>query len=138
MDDSSAVRFGETVADLRHDIDGLLYVDRPFANPLRQSVAFVVGHHEIELAVGGFVDFVNGADVDVVQRRRRPGFVKKALLGSLVPCGVAGQNLDRNLALETGVASPVDDPHSTAAKPGEDFIGTQPGPGSDAHARAGL
>ena len=138
MHDSRVVRFAETAGGLGHDIEGFLQLDGPLIDPMRERLALVVGHHEIELPVGRLVDFVNGADVDVVERRRRPGFVQKALLGDLVPRRVGGEDLDGDLALETRISGPVNDSHPTAADAREDFVWTQLGPGSHAHARAEL
>ena len=123
------MRLLQALADLRGDIEGLVQRQRPPLDPLLQRLALVVRHHEVELAVGRLVDLVDGADVGVVQRRGRLGFLQEPLLGRLVAGQVRREELDGDLALEAGVLGRVDDPHAAVAEFGADRVRAERGAG---------
>jgi hypothetical protein len=56
-------------------------------------------HHDEIDAVGG-LDFVNGDDVGVIQRRSGLRFLDKASPTVLIFEAIGGQNLDRHVAVE--------------------------------------
>jgi hypothetical protein len=70
----------------------------------------------------------------MVQRRQDLRFAAKPA----DPVGIAGdgvrKDLERNIASEAGIASPVDLPHSSGTECGEDLVRTESNPGGYAHA----
>ena len=95
MHDARAVRLRQPAPDLRGDVDGLVHRQRLPLDPLLQRLPLVARHHEVELAVGGLVDLVDGADIGVVEGGCRLGFLQEPLLGRLVPGQIGCQDLDR-------------------------------------------
>ena len=67
------------------------------------------------------------ADVGVVQAGGAARFAQEPLRSVLVTAGAPGENLDRNVALQSVIAGEVDLPHATGADLGGDFVGTEPG-----------
>ena len=133
MHDAGAVRLSQPLADLRGDVDGLVQRQRPPLDPLLQCLALVVRHHEVELAVGGLVDLGNGADVGMVQRRGRLGFLEEPLLGRLVAGQARREELDGDLALQARVLSRINDPHAAVAELGSDRIRAERGTWGQRH-----
>ena len=69
-----------------------------------------------------FLDRVDGDDVGVVQRGDRAGFAREPA----AVFGVVGlEDFERDVALEAGVAGPVDLAHAPDAEQGYDFVGAQ-------------
>ena len=83
---------------------------RVLPDPLGQTLAVDVLHDD-EDAVVFFADFVDGADVGMVQRRGGPGLVDQPLPGRSLAHGTLGQHLDRHLAPERGVFGQEDLTH---------------------------
>ena len=67
--------------DLYRDVACLVERQRTALDTLLQRLAFVVRHRHEQAAVGRLVDFVNRADVRVVEGRGGLGFVNQAFLG---------------------------------------------------------
>ena len=86
-----------------------------------------------ELAVGGLVDFVDGADVGMVQGRGRPGLLEEPLLGRLVAGQLGREELQRDQSLEPGVLRLVDLPHPASADERDDLVLAEPRTGGDGH-----
>ena len=84
MHDARAVGLRQPLANLRGDVHRLVHLQRPPLDPLLQRLALVVGHHEVQLPVGGLVDLVDRADVGVVEGRGRFRLLQKPLLRGLV------------------------------------------------------
>jgi len=106
----------QPLADLRGDVHRLVQRQRPPLDPLLERLPLVVRHHEVELAVGGLVDLADGADVGVVECRRRLRLLQEPLLRRFVAGQVRREELDRHLALQARVVGRVDDPHATVAE----------------------
>ena len=68
------------------------------------------------------LDFVDGADIGMVERRGGPGFVQQKFCGGGVGRGVFGDDFDGPVALEHLVARAVDGAHAAFAELGEDAI----------------
>jgi hypothetical protein len=83
--------------------------------------------------LGSRNDVVNCADVRVIQRRNRSGFMLKT--GSQVRVGAhaGGGDLDRDGSKQTVIARSVDFAHATRARKCEDFVGTEPGTRFERH-----
>ena len=67
MDDPGRVGLRQPLPHLGGDVHGLVHRQRPSGDPLLQRLPLVVGHDEIQLAVVGLADVVDGADVGVVE-----------------------------------------------------------------------
>ena len=78
---------------------------------LPQRLAFQQLHGDEGLPVG-FVDFVNGADVRMIERGRGLGFALKTAQGLRVLGDVLGQKFQRDRASELEVFRFVDHPHA--------------------------
>jgi hypothetical protein len=105
MNDPLLVRGFEGQRDLPRDRQS--FVERHGSAPdaLRQIVAFDELHHEGGHAAA-FFETVNAGDVRVIQRREHFGFALKPREPIGVGCERRRQDLDRNLALESGVGPP--------------------------------
>jgi len=69
-----------------------------------------------------FVNLKDGADVGMVQRRRRTGFPLQAVERLLVVLQLLGQKLESNVASELEVFGFVDHAHTAAAEHAKDFV----------------
>src|SRR5271157_2268834 len=67
-------------------------------------------------------DFVNGADIWVVQRRRRARFALKPLQRKRIFFRLGGQELERDMPTEVDVLGFVDHSHSSAAQLRQDTV----------------
>ena len=124
VDDSGAVGFGESLRHLDGNVERVVDGKRSARDALFQSLALVVGHDEIELAVVRLADVVDGADIRVVQGRGRFGFLDESLLRRLVACQLGRKKLERGEAVEAGVPDLTDETHAASAEMGDDLVGT--------------
>ena len=69
-----------------------------------------------------FTDVVDGADVGMVQRRRRLGFAPEASQGDRVAGDFIRQKLERHKAVQARVFGFVDHTHTAAAQLLDDAI----------------
>ena len=121
MHDAGVVRCGQALSDLVGDLDHALE-RHPAAVHLRaQRAPFDELRHEIR-GVAFDADVVHRQDVRMVQGAGRDGFLSEAAL----PIGVERrgfeQDLDRDIALESGVSRAVDLSHAAGAKPADDLV----------------
>ncbi|MEK6373983.1 MAG: hypothetical protein AABO58_14955 [Acidobacteriota bacterium] len=82
VDDSGGMRFGQPAGDLFDDGDRLADAHRPALHHLRQRFAVIAGHGQKHLAVIGLAEFVNGADVRVIELRGGPRLRSKRFFAS--------------------------------------------------------
>jgi hypothetical protein len=75
-------------------------------------------------------DIMNGEDVRMAQRRDRTRLPLETR-ECIEPARHGRQNLDRDVARETGIVSAVDLTHAAGAEAGANFIRAQPGPGRE-------
>ena len=68
------------------------------------------------------LDAVDSGDVRVIQRRQHLGLALKSQEAVRICSGDTGQNLDRDVAFEAGVACAVDLPHPAGTDDRDDFI----------------
>jgi hypothetical protein len=104
MDDPGTMCFVEGVGDLNGDLQRLIHLDRPSGDLLVQRLAFEVLRDEV---IGSVLvaDIVERAGVGVGEGRNRFGFALEPRL----EFGISRrQDLDRNGAIESRVASFVD------------------------------
>ena len=126
MDDPLLMRGFEGLRDLLRDQQRLVEWHRPSRDSLRQVLALDQLHHESGHASALF-EPVDARDVGMIQRRERSCFALEAR----EPVGVMrerfGQDLDRDVAAQLGVASAKDLPHAPFADRSDDFVNAQTG-----------
>ena len=163
MNDALLVRRVERVGDLLRDGPGLAERNRPARDAIRERRSLDQLDHErgdppglqprgcigmtlmerrvdrsMERRVlrpGGYRldDPVDVRDVRMVERREhlRLAFESRQPLG--IVGEQVGQDLERDLAAQLGVAGAVDLAHAARAKRASDLIGTEPGAGCERH-----
>ena len=110
MDD--AVRMGvfEGGAHLAGEVDDLLDAFRWLVVERRALDQF----HYDEGGIPGFACIVDRSDVGMVEQGSSPGFAQEAGAALAIQYGL-GKDLDRDVPLEQGVVSTVDDGHAALA-----------------------
>ena len=122
MDDAGRVGVTEAPADFDRDAEHVLHGKRPLANPAGQGLAVVVGHGEVKPAAGSLSDVVDGADVGVIESRRRPRFGEEPLLRAFIRHQVGRQEFERHETAQPRVFGFVDHAHPAAADFADDSI----------------
>ena len=134
MDDALLVRGLERLGDLPRDRQRFVERDRPVRDPLGERRALDQLHHQRVDAAAVF-EAVDVRDVRMVERGEHLRFA----LEPREPLGVVGeqlrQDLDRDVAIQPGVARAIDLAHPAGAKGGEDFVRAEASPGGQGHAR---
>ena len=90
-------------------------IDPRFSQPFPERLAFQQFHGDKRLAFV-FVDVMNGADVGVIESRRRLSFALKPLQRLTVFDEPLGQELQRDEAMELGVLGLIDHAHPAATE----------------------
>ena len=129
MNDPGPMRFVERVGDLHTVSQRLVDAERTSSQTIRKRLALEILHDEERRTVL-FAHVVQRADVWMIKLRNRAGFAVEALTELRIGSERAGENLDRDRAIEPCVARLVDLAHPSRAERGEDFV--------RAKARAGL
>ena len=94
---------------------------RPARDPVLQGHAIQKLHGD-EGAPVLFADFVDGADVRMIQRRSRSGFAPETFQCLRVASDFVGQELERDKAARRGVFGLVDHAHAAAAELFDDAV----------------
>ena len=115
MNDTLRVGGVEAFGNLPCPIEKDLGLQRPPRNAMRQRHPVEKLHRNEGLAVV-LRDFVDGANVGMVQGRGGAGLSAKTFQRLRVVCHVLGQELQRDKAAEFGVLSLVHHTHPAAAK----------------------
>ena len=121
MDGAVVVGFLEPLGHLDAEIDQLIDIERPLADHRRQLAAIEIGHHNESLAVD-FIDFVDRANIGVVQRRRRSGFAKESGLGVFRAECLGGKKFQSDQPLEAQILGFIDNPHPAFPELFEDLV----------------
>ena len=122
VDDAGLMRAGQPARDLQGDADRLGRRQRATLEALLERLAVAIGHREKHPAVGRFLDVVNRADVDVIDRRGRARFLKEASLRVGVAHELRREELERHEAAKPEVLGLVDHTHPAGADLGDDAI----------------
>ena len=122
VDDALFVRGLEGRGDLRCQRQGLTNRDRSSSDPLSEIVALDELHDERASACRGFQP-VNNRDVRMIERREDLSFALQARETFGIGCDRRWQHLDRDVAMEVGVAGAIDLTHPPAPMAGDDLIG---------------
>jgi hypothetical protein len=110
MDDALRVGSGERLADLDRRAHRFFHGQGPAAQPSRQRLADEKLHDE-EIDPLVMAHLMEGTDARMGEPRDGAGFGDKAHPPARTGCSVRRQNLDRHVAIEPGVAGPVDLAH---------------------------
>ena len=87
--------------------------------------------HDEGVHAGGFLEPVDRGDVGMVQRRKRLRFALEPRQTLRVRGERIGQDLDRDLAAETGIGGAVDRAHAAFADRRNDFVDAESGAGTE-------
>ena len=124
-------------ATLRRVLGGLAHADRPLAQPRAHRLALEeLRHHEEPIAL--LAGVVDRDDVGVRERRHRLRLGLEAGERVGVIGEVLGQDLDRHVALEAGIAGAVDLPHPAGAERRDDLVRAEAVAGREAHGSAAI
>src|SRR5712691_5444416 len=105
--------------DLPSEADYRIYRQTFRANALPQRLPLDVLHSDIDLA-GVLADFVNGADMRMIERGGGARLLLEALENALVLGSLVGKKFQRHRAAESGVLGAVYHAHAAAAQLIED------------------
>ena len=115
MGDASLVRQLEPFPNLERDIEGFLQLQGALLDLLLQRRPIHVGHGQENLALP-LVDFVNGADVRMVKRRRSLCLVEQPPAQGGVRHRIRGQKLQCHDSAQPRVPCLVDNAHPALAE----------------------
>ena len=115
VNDATAVSRLQALGGLSGDVDYLVEFERAIADFVLDGAARDEGHSEEGLSLG-LVDFIDGANVGMVECRRGLGFAKEAFLGFGVFNDVGAEKLQRDRTLKLGVEGFVDHAHAALAE----------------------
>ncbi len=121
MHDALGVRRIERIGDFDRQRQQRLVVERTPGDAVLEGRALKKLHRDEGLSLVP-PDFVDGADIGMVQRRSRPCLAAKAFQRLRVACQIVRKEFQGNKAAEFGVLSFVDDAHPAAAQLFEDVI----------------
>ncbi len=119
--DALGVRRIQRVCDLNAQIEQQIEVERPAGDAVLQRGA-VQKLHGDERAAFVLADFVDGADVGMVQRGGGARFAPETFQRLRVLDHIEGQEFQGDEAAQLGVFRFVDDAHSTAAEFFDDAV----------------
>ncbi len=132
MNDPRGVGLGESVGNLRADLEELAGGHRLLNDEVPQRPPLDDLHRDVDHSVRG-ADVVDSDDVGVVQRRGRARLLLEALAPLRVQRNLGGKDLDRDFPPEPGVTGPIHLSHPARAERREHLIRTQAGPRRKAH-----
>ncbi len=113
--DSFCVRGIQSISELDGQGQQNVNLNRITVDAVLQRLAVEIFHGDESLAVV-FADFVDGADVRVIQSRGGARFAAKAFEGLSVLCQIIGKKFEGGEAAELGVFRFVDNTHPTTAE----------------------
>ena len=110
------MRLRQALHDLYSIAQRLFHRQRSLFDLLLECLAVVAGHGDEELPCLGLADFVDGADVGMVERAGCLCLGNEALFGNGVGEEVRREEFERDDAFELGVVGFVDDTHAAATE----------------------
>ena len=120
MDDLPALGGGHAVGDLRGDVHDLIQGERLQLQQLVEGDAVDVLHDDV-FPVVLLGDLIDGADVGVVQPRRRLGFAQETGFRIAVADGVGADALDGHIPAQPDVLGQEDLAHAALAQRAHDL-----------------
>src|SRR3984957_19129665 len=115
MNDAFGVSRVQCIGDLDAQINQTVSFERASQNRFPQSLAFEILHHN-EAQAAMFANFVDGADVGVVQSGSGAGFTTKTLERLGIVRDVVGQKLQSDQATQGGILGAIHHTHPAAAQ----------------------
>ena len=106
---------------LAGNLDGVLDLHRAGSDDLVEALSLDKGHGDEGFAIG-LVDFINGADIGMIERRGRLGLTNEAAVGVLVLEQVGSEELQGHETVELCVLGLVDHAHPALADFLDDFV----------------
>ena len=125
MNDAFCMGGIERVGNLDSEVEYLVERKRLLADAMLQRLPFEQLHGDewdLLAAVIHHIDFVDRADVRVIQRRGGAGFALKSFERRAIFRESFGQELQRHLAAQLGVFGLVDHTHAAAAELFQDHV----------------
>lgn len=132
MDNAAPVSVLESLANLTGDGQRVVHRKRTGVKALGQGNTFDQLHHQ-SMGTAGVLKAVNRADIGVIERGQELGFATQAGEPLRIAGEGLGQQLERDLAPEFGIAGAVDLTHATRAQGGDDDEGAQGGASCQSH-----
>jgi hypothetical protein len=133
VNDTRLVRRLEPLGDLPTNLERLLHGHGPAREPFSQCFARHEPERE-EVDLPSLIDPVDLRDARMVEARERLRFALEPLEPLLVRRELLGQDLDRDLAREPGVARAIDLPHRAGAERAQDLVACERLSGDEGHA----
>ena len=121
VDDSPDVCGIECIGYFNRQGEQTLELHRPAVDQMFQRLPAQALHHDEDMSLM-LADFVDGADVRMIQRRGGPRLAAKALEGLRILGGIVGEKFQRNEAAELRVFRFIDDPHPSATEEFNDAV----------------
>ncbi len=121
MNDSPDVRGIEGIGHFNRQREQALELHRPAIDQMFQRLAAEALHHDEDMSLM-LADFVDGADVGMIQRGCGAGLAAKSFEGLRILRGIVGKKFQGDEAAELGVFRFVDDTHPSAAKEFKDAV----------------
>jgi len=124
VDDAALVGGGEAAGDLEGPGHGLAQRRDPASQGLAKGLALEEFEDEVGVPVVG-ADFEDGDDVGVGELGGGSGLDLEAAQSMGRRCPVGGDELDGDLAGQTGIPDPVHLAHASRAEGRQDLVGTE-------------
>src|SRR6266853_4193928 len=115
MDDSRLMRGVEGVGNLDGDVKDLSACQRLARDDVLESLTFQELHHKEGVAFG-FVNFINGADVGMVEGRGGPCLALKSLQSLMVANQFGWKELQRYIPAQLEILGAIYHSHAPAAQ----------------------
>ena len=132
MDYAVRVRLCKRVGDLQPDVERLLNTETAAFDAPGERFAFDVVHCD-ERNFALVVDFVDCANVRVIQSRGGTGFAQEARGELTILPEFGGQDFQCNMTIQLQVFGQIDLTHSARAERRYNFVATEMCAGSDGH-----
>ena len=121
MNDSFGVGGFESVVDFDGEIEEPAHFQGLAGDLFLERLALEEFHHDVDLAFVA-ADFMNGANVGVVEGGRSAGFALESFKGLLVVGQIFGEKFQCNETSQSGVFGLVNDAHPAASQLFEDAV----------------
>src|SRR5215470_6936797 len=112
----------ESIDNLNGDLENPLDTQRLARNHVLEGLPLKKLHNNEGLVASVLTDFMNGANVGVVERSGGAGFAKKTFERELVGNRFGSEELQCDLTIEHGVPRGINDTHSATAEFLDDLV----------------
>ena len=121
VDNSLAVRGVERIGNFNGQGKQAIEFHRPCADQMLQRLAAEAFHHDEHMSFV-LADFVDGADVGMIQRRCGTSLASKTFKGLGIGGRIIGEKLERDETSQLGVFGFINHAHATAAQEFNDAV----------------